>query len=363
MLNNQPASQYNQSALSGDPDNPGALAVLRKLVDIPIPMIPLAFFFESAALLMETGRPIPEALVAASDVGDPELHQIFVNIAPKLRRGASLCACLKVYENRFPALVMPLLDVGEAAGGLPSQAKRLGETFRMQVDSERRFKFNVYDPRMIFIFFTALAMIVMAVISYFSPPPGQSGVHAAIVRDLQILAGSFGMILLLAVIRRASKLAYKWQPLRLVVDMIKLAIPGFGPIIRNLAAARWARSFATLWSAGVNISTALEISARSALNAHYERALITAAAATRGGKLLSECLRRTELLPPHLVSIIATCEQIGKLDENLIRYASDMEREAVSKGIEEMNKLVLRATLVYYVIAAAVILSIATKGL
>ena len=126
--------------------------------------------------------------------------------------------------------------------------------------------------------------------------------------------------------------------------------------LRNLAAARWGRSFATLYNAGVPISTALEVSASSALNARYERALRLAAQRTRAGRSLAESLATTQLLPGQLLQIIATGEMTGDLGICLERFAAELESEAFTKATQEfvfivsVGKLILMIALIGAVI-------------
>jgi type IV pilus assembly protein PilC len=165
-----------------------------------------------------------------------------------------------------------------------------------------------------------------------------------------------GIIIAAFIVRAILHQLYRWKQLRLIVDTLKLAWPGLGIITRNLAAARWARSFAVLWSAGVNISTALEASSKTALNAHYERELRAAAVQTRMGRPLSDCLARTKLLPPFLLGIIRSCEITGKMDDQLVRLAIEMEREALDRSIREMNRIVMTSVLFLMLLAAIVML-------
>ncbi len=124
-----------------------------------------------------------------------------------------------------------------------------------------------------------------------------------------------------------------------------------GPISRNLSIARWARSFAVLWSAGVNIAKALEVSSRSSLNAYYERALSVAAAQTRLGRPLSQSLAGAEMLPPYLLHIIQTSETVGRMDDQLLSLAAEMEREALTRAELAMNKIVIAAQVALFLVA------------
>jgi type II secretory pathway component PulF len=135
-----------------------------------------------------------------------------------------------------------------------------------------------------------------------------------------------------AIVLAALLILYGMQFCRLAVDKISLALPYVGVVERNVAAVRWARSFSTLWQAGVPVSAALRISARSTLNAYYERAIRKAEDDTLAGRSLAESLAGTQLLPAHLLTVIAAGEESGRLGEALDHFITALQAEAQDIG-------------------------------
>ncbi len=323
----------------------GALSLgwVRSLLGDTIPAKTLALFFDSLAILLHTGMSLPEALTRASVGSDPELRRICETVAPALQAGAPLTASLARDAARFPPLVMPLLEVGEMSGGMAGTARRLADNFHQTAAVERRFKTQIFSPWLIIL---ALGLL-RAILSVGQPLP-------------EIIRGTAGTLLTFTFWylggRIAVRAAMAWPWLRLSVDTIKVALPRLGLVVRNLAAARWARSFATLWDAGVPISPALEVASRSALNAYYERAIQQAARQTRLGRSLHESLGSTQLLPAHLLSVIATAETSGNLAANLERLAAVMEEEALARASQEMMTFVVAGEILIAIIAVSTIL-------
>jgi type IV pilus assembly protein PilC len=338
---------------------PLLLSGVRTVLGYTIPQKALMLFFDSLAIQLNVGRPIPESLTAASfNSGDKELQQICSIVAPQLSRGASLCSSLRPYTSRFPEIVLCVLEVGEMSGGIGESAQRLSDTFRQSVNAERDIKTNAYShPKALL----GLCLI-QAIVLFTTTDKNQPLIYSAIDIALKIVAFAFEIVFAFFAGRVILKGLYRWHALRLIVDTIKLALPGLGIVSRNLSAARWARSFATLWRAGVNISTGLEVSSRSALNAHYERELLFAAKQTRLGQPLSVCLARTQLLPPHLLQIIRVCDETGKLDDQLLRTAYEMERDALDRSIREMNRIVTYTYILFVAIAFIIVLSTLTSA-
>lgn len=313
---------------------------MRAAVGETLPQSTMAFFFTSFAMMLASGAPVAYSLQRAAHGLDPELERICETIAPRLRAGASLPDVLRPYSSRFPDMVLPILEVGDASGSMEGAARRLAAAFSTGSAIERKFGFGVYDPRL-----AIAALTLVNVIFSFIPVWTYLLIFAAV----NYIAWSFAFFCA----RIVSRWLMRWRWLRLQIDCIKLALPRVGGVLRNLAMARWARSFATLWNAGVPVSHALEISSRSALNAYYERRLLLAAAETRHGRTIRDTLASTQLLPPYLLGVIAAGETSGELGVALEHLAAEMENDAYAKSIQEMNLLVGIGQIVFILIVVA----------
>jgi type II secretory pathway component PulF len=328
---NFPTSQRRRFALN--------LSWLRRGLGEPIRSQTLAFCFERFATLLKTGMPVNEALRKAAPTDDAELAAICAAIEAPLRSGVPLHRALLPWRSRLPEIVLPILEVGEVAGTLDDAAQRLAGAFAQTAALEKRYRSAICDPWLI------IAVLTLYSVAMHPQPPLQMTINA-----LQM----FGQLALLYLAARlALRGLYRWQGLRYAVDSLKLAAPHMGTVMRNLAAARWGRSFATLYNSGVPISTALEVSSRSALNARYERAMLLAARRTRSGRTLAESLAGAQLLPGQFLQIISTGELSGNLGLALERFAAELESEAYTQATQEF---------VFIVSVGKLILSIAIVG-
>jgi len=281
----------------------------------------LATFFANAARAIGSGVAIPNALTAAASF-DPELSDIAQSIAPKLWRGDSLHASLQPFRSRLPELCLPVLEVGEVSGTLEGACQRLANTFEAIDSFQRRFSDVGLDIRKIVLGAVFFKIVFSGGGSFGSMAIG--------------VAWTVGEILIAYLLLR---LAYRelWRAPKLhrLVDKIRIAIPHMGAIERNLATARWARSFATMWHAGVPISQALDVASRSTLNAYYESRLQEAVRLTRDGVGLPRALDGLELAPRHLLPLLEVGEQTARFGEALDRYVGALEEEALIKSQQE----------------------------
>jgi type II secretory pathway component PulF len=317
-------------SLSGTQSNYGRRGLwrLRAVFGDPIPQQALGRFFDNLATLVATGMSLPEAIHRAAQATDGEWENICAAVIGPVAAGVPLSRALARWKHRLPEIVLPILEVGEISGTLETSSRRLAYAFQQGAAMDRRLRYSVFDPKLI------IAVIVLDTVAHgFAPTLPQM--------LWQGLVSLFHLVLLYLVGRLIVRIAFRWQPIRLGVDTLKLAVPSLGGTLRNLAAARWARSFATLWNCGVPISTALEISSRSALNAHYEQALRQAAWKTRQGGSLHECLAATQLLPHYLLDIIRTGEMSGNLSVSLDHFASLLEEEAFARATQQFVSLLI----------------------
>jgi type IV pilus assembly protein PilC len=315
----------------------------RALFGDPIPRQALGFCFDHLAVLLRAGFSLPDAFARATRVSDPELQHIGESLITPLSRGVSLSRALAPYRHRFPELVLPILEVGEVSGTMEGASLRLAEAFQKGAAVDRKFRYAVFDPWLVILLLTLY----------------QAATHL-VSSVAEMALGALQTLLLLSACYILGRLVlrglFRWQWLRLQVDTLKLALPQMGTVARNLAAARWGRSFATLWNAGVPVSDALEVSSRSALNAFYERALLQAARQTRQGWTLHQSLSATQLLPSYLLGIIAVGETGGNLADSLERFVVILEDEAFTKAAQQFALITSGFKVVLTIAAALAVL-------
>jgi len=301
---------------------------LRVAFGDPIPQQALGRSFDILASLLATGMSFPEAIQRAAVGTDGEWESICTAIVGPVRAGMPLSRALAKWKHRLPEIVLPILEVGELSGTLETSSRRLAYAFQQGASIDRRIRYSVFDPKLI------IGVLVLNTVAHGFAPSLPEILWQALMTLLHL-------VLLYVVGRLVARIAFRWMPIRLAVDTLKLALPSVGGTLRNLAAARWARSFATLWNCGVPISTALEVSSRSALNACYEKALLRAAVQTRQGITLYDSLSSTQLLPNYLLDIIRTGEMSGSLGTSLDHFASMLEEEAFAKANQQFVAILM----------------------
>ncbi|WP_038317955.1 type II secretion system F family protein, partial [Kingella kingae] len=104
-------------------------------------------------------------------------------------------------------------------------------------------------------------------------------------------------------------------------------IPVFGDIVRKATIARWARTTATLFTAGVPLVEVLDSVAGAAGNIIYEEATREIRSKVNQGISLTSGMQATNLFPNMVVQMASIGEESGALDDMLNKTAEFYEDE------------------------------------
>src|SRR5262249_39946866 len=143
----------------------------------------------------------------------------------------------------------------------------------------------------------------------------------------------------------ALRYMLKGQSVRDFYDQVKLLLPVIGPLVRKMAAARFARSLAALYHAGVPLTSGVAASGEASGNAVLNKTSQRVVPALERGGSLTQALAATAFLPPMIHSMFATGEQAVDLDQVLDQVGDYYENEANHSTIQ---LLVIRASVVLF---------------
>jgi type IV pilus assembly protein PilC len=126
--------------------------------------------------------------------------------------------------------------------------------------------------------------------------------------------------------------------MRHVLDRMMLKLPVLGPILVKAAIARYARTLATMFSAGVPLVEAMESVAGATGNIVYEQAVMRMRDEVATGQRLQRAMENTGLFPNMVVQMIAVGEESGSLDEMAAKVADFYELE-VDSAVDGLSSL------------------------
>jgi len=299
----------------------------------------VAVFTRQMATLLKAGIPLAEGLGALAEQQDnKKMERVLAEVRQKVNEGTALADALSPHPTLFPDLYVNMVRSGEAAGNLDSVLFRLADF----LDSQQALRAKVTGALTYPLIMTILGGLVMSVLLIVVVPQITSvfaDMGKALPWNTQLLilvsgiAGGYWWIVL-PVLVLGVYLFRRWAATpkgRNRMDRIRIKTPLIGPLIRYVGVARFARTLATMLSAGVPLLTALEITKKVINNVVLEKVIEEARDAIREGEPIAAPLKRSGQFPPMMVHMVSVGERSGQLETMLDNVAGAYERDVDEK--------------------------------
>lgn len=310
--------------------------------------------------------PLEEALrTLAMQAEQPAQRRVLLATHAALLEGHRLSDAMARQGEAFPRLYRAMVAAGESSGALPEILERLADLLERDEAARSRMLVALIYP--IALAGTALAVVV-ALITFVVPKVVEQFDSMGqrlpwLTRAIIFLAegaADWGWLVLLLLVAAAAGAvqALRRPDLRLKFDAAVLRLPFVGKLIRDLHAARLARTLSTMIASGVPVLEGLLLTAPTVHN-HAQRAAVTEMATfVREGGSLSGALRRAAMFPPILIYMAASGENAGRVDVMLGRAAEYLEREVNAVVAVALSLLEPAIIIVMGLIVTMIVLSI-----
>ena len=279
--------------------------------------------------------PLEEALRTISRQSEqPHVRQILTDVHAGVVEGQRLSEAMRRESNSFPALYRAMIAAGEGAGTLPLITDRLAVLLERQAEMRGKLIGALAYPAILSLVATLVVMglmvsVVPRVVEQFDNVDQQLPLITRIVIGISAFLASYYWALILVVVIGAFLFAQalKRPAFRMSVDRNILRIPLLGKLLRNLHAARMARTLATMVASRLPLLEGLRLTGGTIRNKVLSAANDDIVEAVRSGGSLSGAMRTSGVFPPLLVYLTASGESAGQLDQMLERAAEYLERE------------------------------------
>ena len=308
----------------------------------------IAVFMRQIATMIKSGVPIVQALeIIGSGHKNPKMAEMVNAIRLDIESGSPFNEALGKYPVQFDELTRNLVKVGEAAGVLETVLDSIA-TYKENIETLKgKIKKALFYP----ITVIAVAIIVSAILLIFVVPQFEAvfqgfGADLPAFTKMIIAASDFmvsywWVILGIAVISIFGFIfAYKRSPaLQHSMDRMMLKIPIIGQVLHNAAIARFSRTLATTFQAGVPLVEALESVAGATGNSVYEKATHRIRDDVAVGYQMNMAMKQVNLFPHMVVQMTAIGEEAGALDTMLYKVA-DFYEEEVNNAVDALSSLI-----------------------
>jgi type IV pilus assembly protein PilC len=300
-----------------------------KPVDIALLSRQIATMLSAGVTLIQTIEMI------ASGHANKKMRTLLSEIGASVSAGNPLSATLRKYPDYFDDLYCDLVETGEQSGALETIYDRIAIYKEKSEALKSKIKKAMFYP----IAVVVVAFIVTTILLIFVVPQFEeifSSFGAELPAFTQFVLGiSRGMqdygLMIAGVIFAAGTLfarAHKKSlKLRDSVDKKILKIPVIGEILKKASVARFTRTLATTFAAGVPLMGALDSAAGAAGNAVFRDAILFVKKEVSAGIPMNVGMRSTAVFPEMVVQMIAIGEEAGAVDEMLNKVATIYEAE------------------------------------
>ncbi|HIF9386541.1 TPA: type II secretion system F family protein [Photobacterium damselae] len=288
------------------------------------------------ATMIESGVPIVQALkLMASSHHKAEVRAVLTQVNTQVEAGASLSKALKSSSPLFDNFYCDLVATGEETGYLSQVFVRLA-TYREKSEAMRKkvIKAMIYPSMVMLTAISVTILMLVFVIPQFAAIFGGFGAELPWFTRQVLKASDFlinyggylavGLLLALVLYRYSYKRSYSF---RLRMARLSLRLPIIGNVVLKATIARFARTLATTFSAGIPLLTGLQSAGKTAGNLHIEEAIMEAHTSAAAGMPLYLSLRQCNVFPELMLQMTMIGEESGSLDDMLNKMASLYEND------------------------------------
>jgi len=279
--------------------------------------------------------PLEEALRTISRQSEQaHVREILGNVHAGVVEGQRFSEAMRREPSSFPALYRAMIAAGEGAGTLSLISERLAALLERQAEMRGKIIGALAYPAVlslvaILVVMGLMVSVVPRVVEQFDNVDQQLPLLTRIVIGLSAFLASYWWVLLLVLIAAGFLFwrALQQPAFRLYVDRKVLQIPVIGKLLRNLHAARMARTLSTMVASRLPLLEGLRLTGGTIRNKLLLQANDDIVEAVRSGGSLSGAMRASGVFPPLLVYLTASGESAGQLELMLERASEYLERE------------------------------------
>ena len=293
------------------------------------------------------------------------MKNILISLQKDVSEGKTLSTAMSSYKNVFSPLFISMVSAGEQSGNLAESLKIVGVQMDKNYALQRRVKGAMMYPSIILI---AMILIAILMLTYIVPTLMKTFTELKLELPLSTkfvlftsnLVRDHGLVvfLVIAVIIGALVVWSKRASGKNVIHYAILKIPVIGGIIKEVNAARTARTLSSLLNSGVDVVESVRITKDVIQNVHYKEILERAGEAIKKGDPISKIFTENEkLYPLFLGEMMNVGEETGKIGEMLIGvavfYEDDVEQKTkdMSTIIEPFLMVFIGAAVGFFAVA------------
>ena len=308
----------------------------------------ISFASRQMATMIGAGIPIAATLNAVGKGHENgSVEKLMLDLAREVESGSALSVALGKYPEHFNRLFTSLTEAGEESGKLDVMLDRVA-TYNEKLELIKgKVKSAMTYPIVVLV----IAGIVTVLLLIFVIPQFESlfsgfgadlpGLTKTIVGMSRWMQDNWWIFLgvVWAAIAAFTTSYKRSAKLRFFMDRVVLRAPVMGVIVKKSAMARFSRTLAIIFSAGVPLVDGMSTVGSATGNRVYQKAVEDVKADLQTGRGLESSMAATKVFPPMMLSMVASGEESGELEVMLDKVADFFERE-VDDAIDALSSLI-----------------------
>ncbi len=299
------------------------------------------------ATLVGSGLPLLRSLRVLREQQKGGGAVVLGRVAEDIESGALFSEALAKHPASFPKIYVSMVKAGEAGGALESVLNRLAEFMEKEAKLRGKIKSAMAYPLVIVVATVGiLTFIMLKIVPTFieifkDMEAGElPGPTLLLMKISDMMTHKFYLIIIFVVAMVIMfKVMNRIKFTKYYIDMGKMRIPVFGPVVSKTIVARFARTFATLITSGVPILQSLQIVRDTTGNEVVSKGINEIRNKVREGEGIAGPMLRAKVFPPMVTNMVAVGEETGAMDAMLEKIAEAYEAE-VDAAVAAMTSMI-----------------------
>ena len=307
----------------------------------------VAVFTRQFATMLQSGIPIVQSFdIVGKGHENPSMQELLMAVKQDIESGTNLSTALGKHPLYFDALYCNLVQAGESAGILDAILEKVA-TYKEKIEGIKgKIKSALFYPAAVVV----VAFVITAILLIFVIPQFESlfkGFGADLpaltqfVVSLSKLFQNWWWAIFGVVGGTVFFIGYSYKrsvKMQHTVDRLTLKAPIIGEIIKKATIARYCRTLATMFAAGVPLVESLDSVAGASGNQVYYEGVMAIKSDVSTGMQLQAAMDNTKLFPNMVIQMVAIGEESGELDKMLGKVA-DFYEEEVDNAVASLSSL------------------------
>ncbi len=307
----------------------------------------IAIFSRQLATMMDAGVPLVQGFeIIGRGHENKAMQELLLAVKADIEGGSNLSDALAKHPYHFDELFCNLVQAGEHAGILDTILDKIA-TYKEKTESIKgKIKKALFYPTAVI----AVAFIITAVLMIFVIPMFEQlfqgfGADLPAITKFVINLSKFFQVWWWAVfggiglaIYGLIELKKRSRKFNRILDRGMLKMPIIGNILEKAAIARFSRTLATMFAAGVPLVEAMVSVSGAVGNVVFKEAVLIMKDEVATGTQLNIAMNQSGLFPNMVVQMTAIGEEAGSVDTMLSKVA-DFYEEEVDNAVDSMSSL------------------------